>query len=182
MIAETEGVAKKVLQVPFQICDERAKMPEYANDGDSGMDVFALEDITIAPGETKLIKTGIKAALPYGYEFQVRPKSGLSLKTKMRVANAPGTIDSTYRGEIGVIVDNIDPPIKSIETEEVWEDGKIDSLKVKSITYGENIYIEAGQKIAQLVLIEVPKVALYKVEEISADTTRGEGGYGSTGK
>ena len=183
LIADAEGIAKKVINIPIELSDARAKMPLYANNGDSGLDVFALEDVTIAPGETKLIKTGLKVALPYGYELQVRPKSGLSLKTKMRIANTPGTIDSTYRGEIGVIIDNIDPPIKSIEYDEVWKDGQtnIDHLNITSITYGSNIHIAAGQKFAQLVLMEVPKAAFYQIEHVSDDTTRGEGGYGSTG-
>lgn len=91
-IADTEGVAKKVIQIPIELCHPDAKIPAYANIGDAGMDVYALEDITIHPGETKLIKTGLKVAIPYGYEIQVRPKSGRALKTKMRVANTPGTI------------------------------------------------------------------------------------------
>lgn len=91
-IADTAGVAKKVIQIPIELCHPNAKIPTYANIGDAGLDIYALEDVTILPGETKLIKTGIKVAIPYGYELQVRPKSGRSLKTKFRIANAPGTI------------------------------------------------------------------------------------------
>lgn len=91
-IADTEGIAKKVIQIPIELCHPDAKIPTYANIGDAGLDVYALEDITIHPGETKLIKTGLKVAIPYGYELQVRPKSGRALKTKFRVANTPGTI------------------------------------------------------------------------------------------
>lgn len=181
MIADAEGIAKKVINIPIELCDKRAKMPQYANNGDSGLDVFALEDVTIGPGQTALVKTGLKVALPYGYELQVRPKSGLSLKSKMRVANTPGTIDSTYRGEIGVIIDNIEPPIKNIEYEPVFDGDKVDHLVVKSIEYGSNMHIAAGQKFAQLVLMEVPKAAFYQIETIANDTDRGEGGYGSTG-
>ena len=91
-ISETEGVSKRYIQVPFVKCHPNAKMPEYAHAGDSGMDVYALDDYVIHPGETKLIPTGIKMAVPNGYEIQVRPKSGRALKSKMRIANAPGTI------------------------------------------------------------------------------------------
>ena len=93
-LSEAEGVAKKTILIPLEYCNENAKMPAYAHLTDSGMDVFALEDITIAPGETKLVPTGIKVAIPAGYELQVRPKSGRCLKTKLRVANTPGTIDA----------------------------------------------------------------------------------------
>ncbi len=181
-INETEGIAKRYVTVPVQLCHPDAKIPQYAHISDSGMDVYAIEDITIHPGETVLVKTGIKVALPPGYELQVRPKSGLSLKTKMRVANTPGTIDQEYRDEIGVIIDNIDPPIKSIETEEVFkEDGTIDYLKVKSIVYGSDYYIEKGQKICQLVLSEVPKAAVYTVLDVKNFEGDRNGGFGSTG-
>lgn len=91
-INETEGMSKRTIQIPIEICHENAKIPAYAKVGDAGMDIFALEDIEVKPGETKLIPTGIKVAIPIGYELQVRPKSGRALKTKLRVANTPGTI------------------------------------------------------------------------------------------
>ena len=91
-IIESSGSVKKVISIPIELCNENAKIPTYANDTDAGLDIYALEDITINPGETKLIPTGIKVAIPLGYELQVRPKSGRALKTKLRVANAPGTI------------------------------------------------------------------------------------------
>jgi hypothetical protein len=80
-LSEAEGVAKKTILIPIEYCREGAKMPTYAHLTDSGMDVYALEDITIAPGETKLVPTGLKVAIPAGYELQVRPKSGRCLKT-----------------------------------------------------------------------------------------------------
>lgn len=92
VIAETEGVSKKIIQIPIEKCNDNAKIPVYANLTDAGADLYAIEDIKIAPGETKLIPTGLKVAIPRGYEIQVRPKSGRALKTKMRVANSPGTI------------------------------------------------------------------------------------------
>ena len=107
-ISETQGVAKKYIQIPYEKCREGARMPEYAHIDDSGMDLYALEDYTIHPGETKLIPTGLKFAIPNGYELQIRPKSGRCLKTKLRVANTPATIDAGFRGEVCVIVENID--------------------------------------------------------------------------
>lgn len=176
-ISETEGIAKKVIQVPIELCHPDARIPEYANTDDSGMDVFALDDVTIAPGETVLVKTGLKVAIPKGYELQVRPKSGRALKTKMRVANTPGTIDAGYRDEIGVIIDNIDPPIKEI-TYHMGEDG----LVIDSIVYGAAWTIGKGEKFAQLVLCEVPKASFYQVENVGAIENDGRnGGFGSTG-
>ena len=91
-VAETEGISKKIIQIPIEKCHEDAKIPVYANLTDAGADLYAIEDIVINPGETVLVPTGLKVAIPRGYEIQVRPKSGRALKTKMRVANSPGTI------------------------------------------------------------------------------------------
>lgn len=91
-VAETQGISKRIIQIPVEKCHENAKIPVYANLTDAGADLYAVEDIVINPGETKLIHTGLKMAIPVGYEIQVRPKSGRALKTKMRVANSPGTI------------------------------------------------------------------------------------------
>ena len=149
-------------------------MPAYAHETDSGMDVYALEDITIAPGETKLIPIGIKVAIPAGYELQVRPKSGRCLKTKLRVANTPGTIDAGYRDEIGVIIDNIEPFIKSAE---MGEGGVL-----YNVEFGSSYTIGAGEKFAQLVLCEVPKALFYEVESVSTIENDGrKGGFGSSG-
>ena len=174
-IAETTGIAKRVIQVPIEYCSQDAKMPAYAHESDAGMDVYALEDITIEPGETKLIPIGIKVALPLGYELQVRPKSGRCLKTKLRVANAPGTIDAGYRDEIGVIIDNIDPPIRKITPR---EDGSIDE---SCIEYGQSYTIGKGEKFAQLVLNEVPKTLFFEVESVADYQGNRGGGFGSTG-
>lgn len=91
-INATEGIAKRIVPVAISYCHSDAKQPKYARAGDAGMDVYAVEDEIILPGETKLIPTGIKVAIPLGYELQVRPRSGQSVKTKLRVANSPGTI------------------------------------------------------------------------------------------
>ena len=173
----SEGISKRIIKVPIEKCDERAKAPTYANTTDSGMDVYALEDITIAPGETKLIPIGIKVALPRGYELQVRPKSGRSLKSKLRIANTPGTIDAGYRDEIGIIVENIEPVISDISYE-YDDEGK---LKITSIDFGSSHTIGAGEKFAQLVLAEVPKVSWLQVDSVTGIGEDRGGGFGSTG-
>ena len=173
-LAEAEGVAKKTILIPIEFCKEGAKIPTYAHLTDSGMDIYALEDITIAPGETKLVPTGIKVAIPAGYELQVRPKSGRCLKTKLRVANTPGTIDAGYRDEIGVIIDNIEPFIKSAQMDETG--------RLYNVEFGSSYTIGAGEKFAQLVLCEVPKAAFYEVESVAKIENDGRaGGFGSSG-
>ena len=173
-LSEAEGVAKKTILIPIEYCREGAKMPTYAHLTDSGMDVYALEDITIAPGETKLFPTGLKVAIPSGYELQVRPKSGRCLKTKLRVANTPGTIDAGYRDEISIIIDNIEPFIKEAKMDE--------NGRLYEVLFGSSYTIGAGEKFAQLVLCEVPKAAFYQVESVGAIENDGRaGGFGSTG-
>ena len=111
------------------------------------------EDIVIAPGDSALIPTGLKVAIPEGYEIQVRPRSGLALKNKITVLNTPGTVDADYRGEIGVILINHGP---------------------------EPFRVTPGMRIAQLVLSEVVR-AHFSIEESLTATARGEGGFGHTG-
>ena len=175
---------KNSITIPIEL-SESAQIPTYFYDGDSGMDVRAIEDIDIAPGETKLIDTGIKVAIPKGYEIQVRAKSGRSLKTKLRMGNSIGTIDSNYRGSIGIIAENIEPKIKDIDYEEIWntETGNIDHLKIKYIDYGSTIHIAKGEKIAQLVLCKVEKANFVQVDNINdiPSDGRADGGFGSTG-
>ena len=175
---------KQSITIPIEL-SEGVQLPTYFYDGDSGMDVRAIEDIDIAPGETKLIDTGIKVAIPKGYEIQVRAKSGRSLKTKLRMGNSIGTIDSNYRGSIGIIAENIEPKIKDIDYEAIWdyELDAIDYLKIKSITYGSSIHIAKGEKIAQLVLCKVEKANFVQVDNINdiPSDGRADGGFGSTG-
>lgn len=138
----------------------RCLNPSYSTPGDAGMDVRANFEapqddfVIIQPGETELIKTGLFVELPEGFELQVRSRSGLSLKEGLIVLNSPGTIDSNYRGEIGVILHNI-------------------SKEPKKVCLGD--------RIAQLVLNQVPTINWINVEELG-NTERGEGGFGSTGK
>lgn len=128
-------------------------LPVYTTSGSAGMDIRSNENITLEPGQTQVIKTGLFMAIPKGYEIQVRPRSGLSLNTKLRVANSPGTIDSDYRGEVGVILDNIGDT---------------------TITFF------SGERIAQLVLQEVLQIEWDEVESLD-ETDRAEKGFGSTG-
>jgi len=172
-VNDTEGIAKRNVPVAIELCNEDAKIPQYAHISDSGADVYALEDITVHPGETVLVSTGFKVALPPGFELQVRPKSGRALKTKLRVANTPGTIDQGYRDEVKVIIENIEPPIKDITV----EDGK-----VTSILYGSDFTIGKGEKFCQLVLCEVPKAAFFRVTSVmEVDEENRGGGFGSSG-
>ena len=173
-INDTEGIAKRNVPVAIELCHPDAKIPQYAHISDSGADVYALKDITVHPGETVLVPTGLKVALLPGFELQVRPKSGRALKTKLRVANTPGTIDQGYRDEIKIIIENVEPPIKDISVD---KDGK-----VTSILYGKDFFIGKGEKFCQLVLNEVPKASFYRVDSVlEIDKDNRNGGFGSTG-
>lgn len=177
-IAETEGISKRIIQIPIELCHPNAKIPAYAKPGDAGMDIYALEDFEVAPGERKIIKTGLKVAIPRGYELQVRPRSGTSVKTALRVANTPGTIDSGYRDEIGVIIENIEPKIKDIDYD--FDDNG--NIIIKSILHGSVFNVGKGERFAQLVLNEVPSAAFYPVDSVAQIGENRGGGFGSTGK
>ena len=177
-IAETEGISKRIIQIPIELCHPNAKIPAYAKPGDAGMDIYALEDFEVAPGERKIIKTGLKVAIPRGYELQVRPRSGTSVKTALRVANTPGTIDSGYRDEIGVIIENIEPKIKDIGYD--FDDNG--NIIIKSILHGSVFNVGKGERFAQLVLNEVQSAAFYPVESVAQIGENRGGGFGSTGK
>jgi dUTP pyrophosphatase len=147
-----------------------AVVPQYQTKGASGFDLVALEDITICPGETKIVKTGIAIAVPEGFELQVRPRSGLSLKTPLRVANSPGTVDSDYRGECCVIMTN-----SSIETNCMTD---ISGNLIKAMAGTQ--YIKKGDRIAQGVVCPVVQAEIELVAELDS-TDRGAKGFGSTG-
>ena len=187
-VSDTEGISKRTVQIPIELCHEDAKIPQYAHISDSGVDLYALEDITVHPGQTVLVPTGIKVALPPGYELQVRPKSGRALKTKLRVANTPGTIDQGYRDEIKVIIENVDPPIRAIHFGRPIYDASGNTIGYDkdyfgegSVEYGSDFFIGKGEKFAQLVLMEVPKAAFYRVEKVQDIGEDRGGGFGSTG-
>lgn len=180
VIEEETGKTKEIVNIPIEFCAADAKMPTYANIGDAGLDIYALEDYTVLPGQTVLIRTGIKVAIPLGYELQVRPKSGISLKSKLRVANTPGTVDSGYRDEVCVIVENIEHPIQDI-TYHFDETNFPPTIIIDSILHGKPYNIEKGQKIAQLVLNKISTVNWVPVDSIlEVEGNRG-GGFGSTG-
>lgn len=176
-VSEANGIAKRSILIPIEYCRTDAKMPAYAHGTDAGMDIYATEDFTINPGETKLIPIGIKTAIPSGYALLIHPRSGLSLKTKMRVCNSIGLIDAGYRDEIGVIVENIESPVKDI-TYHFDDNGK---LILDSILHGSPIHIGKGEKFAQMRLVEVPKAVFYEVESVDKIPNDGRnGGFGSS--
>ncbi|WP_088293631.1 dUTP diphosphatase [Bacillus mycoides] len=152
------------------------ELPKYAKPGDSGFDLVAAEDIIIEPTETQIVPTGLSFEIPPGYELQVRPRSGISFRTELLVIL--GTVDSSYRGEVGVITKNLMPFIDMTtnglwtideefkETPEGWEVG----------TY----IIRKGDRIAQGVIAPVETAHFVEVNELS-DSERGNHGFGSTG-
>ena len=176
-IAEAEGVAKRVINVPIEL-GEDAKMPNYAHLGDGAVDLYSPADYTINPGETMIIPCNIKVALPYGYAFLIHPRSGTSAKTKLRVANSIGLVDSQYKGNIGVIVENIEPRIKDISYE-FDDNGR---PVITSIEHGKPYYIGKGERFAQMRLVEVPTVNFYQVESVAEIGDDRGGGFGSSGK
>lgn len=176
IIQGLEGLSDRVISIPVEYC-KQVKPPQYASEGDAGMDLYAPDEYTINPGETKIIPTGIKCALPKGYAFLIQPRSGMSVKTKLRIANTPGLIDSGYRDEIGVIIENTDPPIKDIEYDFNDEGTPI----IKSILHGEPYTIHKDERFAQMRLVAVPTAALYKVEAVGEIGENRGGGFGHTG-
>jgi dUTP pyrophosphatase len=162
------------VEIFVEICREDAVIPKYANPGDAGMDVYAAENITIAPGKTVIVPTGLKLAIPEGYEIQVRPRSGISFKTPLRIPNSPGTIDSGYRDELGIIVWNS----SDICTEDKCNTSyTLDDKGNKKGTY----IIKKGDRIAQIVLQVVPTMTFTRVPSVKDLGTNRGGGFGSTG-
>ena len=164
------------MQVPIEICREGIEIPKYANPSDSGIDIVAAEDITIHPGETKIIPTGIKVAIPEGYELQVRPRSGLSAKSRLRVANSPGTIDVGFRSEIGVIMTNI-------SEKDTMPNDWFPTANITEVKNNENCiyFIPKGTRIAQIVLQPVIRIDFIKVDSVKDYGVDRGGGFGSTG-
>ena len=183
LFAEAEGTSKTILTIPIELCRENAVMPTYAHDTDAAMDIYCCEDITINPGETVIVPTGIKTAVPKGYALLIQPRSGQSAKTKLRIANTPGLIDSDYRGEIGVIIENIEQPIQDIDYHFYGGDSTIKpQIIIDSILHGKSYTLEKGQRIAQMRLVEAPTVSWMKVENIGEIEGDRGGGFGSSGK
>ena len=173
---EGAGAFNRIVQIPIEL-EEGIKVPTYATDGSAGMDIYSPIEVTLAPGESKIIPTGIKTALPKGYALLIQPRSGMSVKTKLRVANTPGLIDSDYRDTIGVIVENIEPPIKDI-TYDFDNEGK---PIITSILHGESFTIHEGERFAQMRLVEAPTAAFYPVDSVKEIGDDRKGGFGHTG-
>lgn len=142
------------LSIPVKLLSEGASMPQAMRMGDAGLDLRSVEQVTLRPFERALIPTGIALAIPEGYAGFVLPRSGLAAKHGFTLVNAPGLIDSNYRGEIKVIGMNLDP--------------------------NDDFVISAGDRIAQLVIMRVCDCGLCTVEELDA-TERGAAGFGSSG-
>ena len=145
-----------MVKVLIKKLNSSVKLPSYKTNGASGMDLMAFikKPITLEPGKSCLVPTGLSVAFPEEYEIQIRPRSGLAAKNSISVLNTPGTIDSDYRGEIKIILFN---------------HGK------------ENFKINKNDRVAQMVLTPIIKMELEEIDELP-ETVRGDGGFGSTGK
>ena len=142
-----------MVKIKIQKIHPDAIIPKYAHDGDAGMDLHSCENYILKSRERRLISTGLKVEIEKGYEMQIRPRSGLALKYGISVLNTPGTIDSGYRGDVGVILIN---------------------------TSSSDYEIKKGDRIAQAVINKLEDVVIEEVEGL-ADSSRGDGGFGSTG-
>jgi dUTP pyrophosphatase len=143
-----------VTDLPFKRLDPAASLPEAAHAGDAGLDLRSAADLEVGPGERAMVPTGLAVAIPQGHAGLVLPRSGLASKHGLTLANAPGLIDAGYRGEVICAVVNLDR--------------------------SEPVTIAQGDRIAQLVIVELPEVRPAWVDDLPP-STRGEGGFGSTG-
>jgi dUTP pyrophosphatase len=142
------------LPVPVVRLDPDLPLPAYAHPGDAGADLHTTVDVVLAPGERALVPTGIALALPEGYVGLVHPRSGLAARHGVSIVNTPGTVDAGYRGEVKVLLVNLDP--------------------------AEPVELRRGERVAQLVVQRVERAAFVEVDALP-DSARGSGGYGSTG-
>ena len=144
-----------MLEVPVVRLDPELPLPRYARPGDAGVDLVAATDLELAPGGRGLVPTGVAVAIPRGYAGFIQPRSGLALRHGVTVLNTPGLIDADYRGELKVLLVNLDPV--------------------------ETFLVTRGERIAQLVVQPVEHVRFVEADELDA-TDRGEGGFGHTGR
>jgi dUTP pyrophosphatase len=142
------------IEIALRRLDPGVPLPSYAHPGDAGADLVTTVDVTIAPGERVLVPTGVALALPEGYVGLVHPRSGLAARHGLSIVNAPGTIDAGYRGEIKVLLVNLDPAAP--------------------------VRLERGDRVAQLVVQRFERATFVEVADLP-ESSRGEGGYGSTG-
>jgi len=172
---DSKMVSHRILTIPVELCRDGAKLPTYATNGSAAMDIYSPEEYTIGPGECIIIPTGLKVNIPIGYALLIQPRSGMSRKTKLRVANTPGLIDSDYHEEIGVIIENIDPPVKQVGLE--LRDGEI----MDGTRFGSSYTIGKGERFAQMRLVEVPLVNWLEVKSLGEFENDHGAGFGSTG-
>ena len=179
-LEQSNMVSHRVITIPIELCRDGAKLPTYATDGSAAMDIYSTEEYTIGPGECIIIPTGLKVNIPIGYALLIQPRSGMSRKTKLRVANTHGLIDSDYHEEIGVIVENIMPPIldTTITTHHpAAEEGE----PILGNLYGSSFTIGKGERFAQMRLVEVPIVNWLPVSSLGEFENDHGAGFGSTG-
>ncbi|AWV47725.1 deoxyuridine 5'-triphosphatenucleotidohydrolase [Mycobacterium leprae Kyoto-2] len=139
--------------------DPGLPLPSRAHDGDAGVDLYSVEDVKLAPGQRALVRTGLAVAIPFGMVGLIHPRSGLAVRVGLSIVNSPGTVDAGYRGEIKVALINLDPV--------------------------EPLVVHRGDRIAQLLVQRVELVELVEVSSFDeaglAETSRGDGGHGSSG-
>jgi dUTP pyrophosphatase len=163
------------VEIPVVLCRENAKLPTYETSGAGAMDIYSPEEYTIECGETVIIPIGIKVAIPHGYGLLIQPRSGLSSRIKLRVANTPGLIDEDFHKEIGVIVENTDQRVKDVD---VYEPSDHLELVKK---HGSPITIGKGERFAQMRLVEIPRVRWRQIEDLGDFKEDHGEGFGSTG-
>lgn len=160
------------LEIGFKRLSDNATLPTKAFTTDSGFDLFAAQDVIISPGETVVVPTDISVVLPQGYEAQVRPRSGVSSKTKLRVV--VGTVDNSYRGSIGVICDNISFAGLNFD----FRDAYLTEISANIVNV--NLHVKKGDRIAQLVVQPIPATVAVEITGELEDSARGTSGFGSS--
>ncbi len=163
------------INIHIKLISENATAPAYAHPDDAGMDIYASEDVVIPPGQTVAVPTGITLAIPEGYEMQIRPRSGLSLNTMLRIPNSPGTIDAGFRDEVKIIMHNASPESTA------YPEGVVFNTSSKGNPKG-SYRVHKGDRIAQMILAKTERaefIFVDSVEEIGRDR---KGGFGSTGQ
>ena len=173
---DSKMVSRRVISIPIEICREGAKLPAYATDGSGAMDIYSPKEYVIGPGESIMIPIGIKVDIPIGYGLLIQPRSGLSRKSKIRIPNTPGLIDSDYHEEIGVIIENIDSPVKDIQLE-LGDNGEI----IDGTLHGSSFTIGKGERFAQMRLVEIPLVNWLPVSSLGSFENDHGKGFGGTG-
>ena len=159
-----------------------ATPPTYATALAAGFDLVAVEDVIIAPGETALVPTGLAFEIPPGYEMQIRPRSGISLRTKLRIANSPGTVDADFRSGVKVIVDN-NPALDTgrVARQFLYEiNGDIAPEQSAEEHIAGSYIIRKGERFAQAVITPIMR-ATFEVTDELTETERGDGGFGHSG-